>query len=131
MIDYDKLKNRIKFSMDISKTIGGEKAEGAIFAYENVLNWCDQLKSEGGVIDYEKLKLTHELADKYCKENNMTLVIEANCYAGGCVNLGHSLYFGTNEIENLERCSLDKIIAKLQELTQPKPKMRMVHEFFI
>jgi len=74
------------------------------------------------MIDYEKLKIAHELADKYCKENNMTLVIEANYYAGGCVNLGHTLYFGTNEIENLERCSLDKIIAKLQELTQPKPK---------
>ncbi len=72
------------------------------------------------MIDYEKLKEAHELAEKYYDSTGYTCVIELNFYYG-CSDDGHKLWIkGFDENFN----NIDDLIAKLKELTQPEPKYK-------
>lgn len=78
------------------------------------------------MIDYEKLKLAHELAEKYTKNTDISVVITFNMYFGEAVDCGHAIYFGKKEPnENEKGLSTDDLIAKLIELTQTKPKYKV------
>lgn len=77
------------------------------------------------MIDYEKLKLAHELAEKYYNQSSYEICIEYNqCY--GCnVEYNLILYVKT-EPQHFD--NLDNLITKLTELTQPKPKYKIDDE---
>ncbi len=72
------------------------------------------------MIDYDKLKLAHELAEKLPYD---WYAIDAAQGTGACTNY-YSLTFEDNEGMSHEyefkHDDIDDLIAKLQELTQPK-----------
>lgn len=83
------------------------------------------------MIDYEKLKLAHDLADQVCKEGFPSLCISFNSYHGGAAKCGHDLHFGKVGMDAIEGVSIDEIIAKLQELIKSKPKYSVGQTVFI
>jgi len=74
------------------------------------------------MIDYEKLKLAHELADKL---NLYSYEIKLRTYKGVtqliCFNYRHEDSLWVDSEFN----SIDDLIAKLQELTQPESKYKV------
>ena len=70
------------------------------------------------MIDYDKLKIVHELAQKYSSkiDSIVQIILEFN---PGCNMYGFRSYDFPNE--NLFM-SIDMLIQKLHELTQPKPR---------
>ncbi len=75
--------------------------------------------------DYDKLKLAHQLAEKYYNQSGDSIVIEHNCCFGCYVNVPCQF------IINQTACkfdSLEDLIAKLKEITktdEPKPKYKL------
>jgi hypothetical protein len=77
------------------------------------------------MIDYDKLKQAHELADKYAAESSNTVVI----YSYRDINeFNLSLY--VNGIEVFAKPSLDKLIDMLKKFTTPDPKYNIGQELW-
>lgn len=77
------------------------------------------------MIDYDKLKIAHELLEKYRMNEAMGLVaIQTQLCINGVI---YALTLDNGECE-LFHNNLDGMIAKLQELTQPKPKYELGQE---
>ena len=78
------------------------------------------------MIDYIKLKIAHELACKYSKETNLLCSVDV-CFNGE--NITYHFHYGEKEENNLAEFyytySIDDLINKLKELTQPKPKYQL------
>ena len=71
------------------------------------------------MIDYEKLKIAHELADKYAKEKDYTITFSILMNrASEEFPVKYKLYLHENQI--LECLHIDDLISKLQSLIQPK-----------
>jgi hypothetical protein len=70
------------------------------------------------MIDYEKLKLAHSLAQNYYENTGNTVVIEWSL-SFGCHKYSHKLWINSIKYDH---SSVAEIIQKLQELTQKKPK---------
>jgi hypothetical protein len=68
------------------------------------------------MIDYEKLKIAHELADKYSQENKIPICIEYSA-AFGCQGKDNVSCFINYDRTDLH--DLDSLITKLKELTAP------------
>lgn len=83
------------------------------------------------MIDYIKLKIAHELACKYSKETNLLCSVDV-CFNGE--NITYHLYYGASEESHLAdyhyTYSIEDLIAKLKELTQPKPKYEVGQEVY-
>lgn len=73
------------------------------------------------MIDYNKLKQAHELAEKHYKDTGDSVVLEINMYYG-CANDGHCLYVGGDGVTKFN--TIDSLITELQELIQPESKYR-------
>jgi hypothetical protein len=71
------------------------------------------------MIDYDKLKIAHELAEKYYNQSGDSIVIEHNCCFGCYVNVPCQMII--NQVPHIFN-SLDNLIDKLTELTQPTCK---------
>lgn len=70
------------------------------------------------MIDYDKLKLAHELSQKFANkvDGNFVLISQQIDYFGG---QEENIMYRSNLIQGgLIECSLDNLIAKLRELTQ-------------
>lgn len=78
------------------------------------------------MIDYEKLKLAHELAYALSKDTGNRCDIKVSIYFGDKPIFGYCHY--GSEPNFYESMSIDDLIAKLQELTQPKPKYEIGQE---
>lgn len=74
-------------------------------------------------IDYQKLQLAHELAEKLREMQSREITIVHTFWDDSSppyqLFIGEPDYFDGNSINNLD---LDSLIMALQELTQPKPK---------
>lgn len=70
------------------------------------------------MIDYEKLKVAHELANKISKERDYTVAIQC-AINNECINYMIKAY----EIDE-QYLYIDDLITKLEELTTPKPKYK-------
>lgn len=81
-------------------------------------------------IDYEKLKIAHELHFLYAKQNNcsptFSMIINRN---GGNYPVKYEV--GLKDNWGLEYIDLDDLIAKLKELTQPKPKYEVGQKVWV
>lgn len=80
------------------------------------------------MIDYEKLKLAHELAEKLCDEIGRrvdinVIFIEKNDYAFGLQSYNEDIDYPLFN-------TLDGLITKLKELTRPKPKFEVGQEIW-
>lgn len=71
------------------------------------------------VIDYEKLKFAHELAEKHQKQHEKEISIELN-FVHELVE--YILHYGS---ESDAFSCIDVLIEKLTELTQPEPKYKV------
>lgn len=85
------------------------------------------------MIDYDKLKLIHELADKLNKPENIYDCMITTHYCSGRpvteITCGLVIQKSPKESPTTQLFStLDELIAKLQELTQPKPKYKIGQE---
>jgi hypothetical protein len=70
-------------------------------------------------IDYDKLKIAHELAKEYANSSGDSIVIEHNCCFGCYVNVPCQMII--NQAPR-KFDSIDDLISKLTELTQPRCK---------
>lgn len=74
------------------------------------------------MIDYDKIKLAHELAESYHKKTNYSVYIVTSS-AFGC--FGNGQFKLCLNQTNYDYENIDDLIAKLQELTQPEePKAK-------
>lgn len=77
------------------------------------------------MIDYEKLKLAHSLADKYCQDNKPRQMRTTSQYFEGKWKFYLDLKEGEKILFDWEYDNIDDMLEQLQELTQeeePKPK---------
>lgn len=78
------------------------------------------------MIDYDKLKIAHELADKYVCYNHENCTLTNTYYARA---YGHYYDIVTPTLGTLNFKTIDSLISKLKELTQPdKPKYEVGQE---
>lgn len=83
------------------------------------------------MIDYNKLKIAHELAMKYAKMHDRRLEL---CYEAVLNSINDSYLItldinsGANELHKFY--CIDDLITKLQELTQPEPKPKRVYYLY-
>ena len=75
------------------------------------------------MIDYDKLKLAHELAEKYAESKDSCTSLSITVRFGGLGGNEYQADFcGVEAYEEIDPTTLDKLITKLQELTHPEPK---------
>lgn len=74
------------------------------------------------MIDYDKLRLAHELANKYYQQSNSGVVIESNFEFGCTLEYVYRLWIDQN-ISSFNE--IDDLITKLKALTQPEPKYKV------
>lgn len=74
------------------------------------------------MIDYDKLKLAHELADKYSKKNKQMVRISYELYTFEEYESKFRMYIFDWHDDFYH--SIDDLITKLQELTQSEPQSR-------
>jgi len=75
------------------------------------------------MIDYQKLKLAHELVEEYAELNRTCTSLSVTVRFLRDDEIEYQFDFsGTDENEEIESTTLDDLIAKLQELGQPKSK---------
>lgn len=82
------------------------------------------------MIDYEKLKLAHELADKLT-EHQAGTHFNAGIIPESCTEREFYIINSMSDYSNpLYYKSIDEFIEKLKELTQPKPKYEVGQKVF-
>lgn len=75
------------------------------------------------MIDYEKLREAHELAEKYAKKTDSVCSTSVTIRFNSRHEIEYQFEFhGVNDYEEIEPCTLDDLITRLQELTQSQPK---------
>ncbi len=74
------------------------------------------------MIDYEKIKKAHELADKYIKSTKEEITIVHTFW--GDNSKAYQLFIGEVDCysESFDNLDIDDLITKLEELTRPTPK---------
>lgn len=76
------------------------------------------------MIDYDKLKLAHELCFKV--DRGIKHLVDVSTFSGNIVNRFYLMHLGTEEACD----GIDDLIDKLHELTRPKPKYEVGAEIF-
>ncbi len=79
------------------------------------------------MIDYEKLKITHELADKLTKNTGTRADVYVSCFYMDMPIYGLRFNISQDTMP-YESMLIDELIAKLQELTKPKSKYEVGQE---
>ena len=81
------------------------------------------------MIDYEKLKIAHELLDKN-KEFYLIHTHNSKCTIEIIKDQFELLSFKNKNDFYFVTCNLDELISKLQELTKPQPKYELWQEIY-
>jgi len=74
------------------------------------------------MIDYDKLKLAMDLAEKYSGQENKCMYIRTVFPFNSLVSNTYTMNFGGINVQEIGFNDIDELIARLQELTQRKSK---------